>query len=539
MNGFASVHASFANAAARWPDRPFMDVLPRTAAVYGIDAGPLSYDAAMQQVDAWATRLNAAGYVAGMRIALLLENRPLYFVILLAANRQGLSVVPVNPDLRAAELEYMFGHAEPALIIAIPDRISALQSAADAAGLEVTAVTPDQRLPTPRDSAITAHLTDDTASREAAMLYTSGTTGQPKGCVLNNTYFTELGLNYVNMGGIAALHEDGERMITPLPLFHMNAMCFSFMAMLQVGGCLIAIDRFHPTSWWQDVRDSSATCLHYLGVMPSILMGLPETDRDREHSVRFGFGAGIDPELHAPFEQRFGIPLCEGWAMTETGAGAIISNQGFDRLVGQSSLGPVPDWLEVRLVDENGTEVAKGEPGELLVRRKEGDPRKGFFTEYFKNESATAEAWAGGWFHTGDVVRQGTGGNMFFVDRRKNVIRRSSENIAAVEVESVLMRHPDITAAGVAAVPDAVRGDEVFACLSVKGPSPAKAKEIAHWALGQMAYYKVPGYIAFVDALPLTATQKIQRGDLKRQAHALLTHPDTINLTHLKKRQPA
>jgi acyl-coenzyme A synthetase/AMP-(fatty) acid ligase len=253
--------------------------------------------------------------------------------------------------------------------------------------------------------------------------------------------------------------------------------------------------------------------------------------------VRFGFGAGIDPKLHAPFEERFGIPLCEGWAMTETGAGATISNQGHDRLVGQSSLGPVPDWLEVKMVDEAGAIVAKGEPGELLVRRAKGDPKKGFFTEYFKNPEATAEAWEDGWFHTGDVVREGEGGNIFFVDRRKNVIRRSGENIAAVEIESVLMRHPDITAAGVAAVPDAVRGDEVFACLSVADGSAEKAQEIVRWALGQMAYYKVPGYIAFVDGLPLTATQKIQRGDLKRIAAELLDDPATVTLTHLKKRQ--
>jgi acyl-CoA synthetase (AMP-forming)/AMP-acid ligase II len=196
----------------------------------------------------------------------------------------------------------------------------------------------------------------------------------------------------------------------------------------------------------------------------------------------------------------------------------------------------VPDWLEVKLVDEAGADVPQGDPGELLVRRAAGDPRKGFFTEYFKNEEATAEAWADGWFHTGDVVRQGEGGNVFFVDRRKNVIRRSGENIAAVEVESVLMRHPDITAAGVAAVPDDMRGDEVFACLTVADHSSAKAHEITQWALDQMAYYKVPGYIAFVEALPLTATQKIQRGDLKQRAIDLLTDPGTVDLRHLKKR---
>ena len=527
----------FARAATRWPDRPFMEVLPRTAEVYGIAPGEISFADARAEVDRWATALTNAGYGPGMRIALLLENRPLHFLILLAANRLGLSIVPINPDLREAEIVYLLGHAEPALIIAIPSRLAGLQAAADAAGVDLRAVAPDAPLPTPRADAVTAEITADDAAREAAMLYTSGTTGNPKGCILSNTYFTELGRYYADMGGIVSLTEAGERMITPLPLFHMNAMCFSFMGMLQVGGCLIVVDRFHPSTWWQDVKDSRATCLHYLGVMPSILMSLPETPTDRDHAVRFGFGAGIDPKLHAAFETRFGIPLCEGWAMTETGAGATISNEGPNRLVGQSALGPVPDRLEVRLVDEAGRDVPDGEPGELLVRRKGDDPRRGFFTAYFKNAAATAEAWDGGWFHTGDVVRRGPGGNIFFVDRRKNVIRRSGENIAAVEVESILMRHPDITGAAVAAVPDAIRGDEVFACLVARNPGPEKAAEIMRWSLEQMAYYKAPGHIAFVETLPLTSTQKLKRAELKAMAAELLTHPDTIHTAHLKKRQ--
>jgi acyl-CoA synthetase (AMP-forming)/AMP-acid ligase II len=369
------------------------------------------------------------------------------------------------------------------------------------------------------------------------VLYTSGTTGNPKGCVLANEYFLEVGRWYSTLGGIVALTSDGERMITPLPIFHMNAMAYSFMAMMTVGGCLTALDRFHPSTWWQDVADSRATCLHYLGVMPSMLMGAEPSAQDQVHSVRFGFGAGVDPKLQAAFEARFGFPLMEAWAMTETGAGAVISAHEHDRLIGQSALGQVPAWLEVKLVDETGAEVPAGESGELLVRRKGDSPRKGFFAEYYKNPEATDEAWEDGWFHTGDIVRMGEGGNMFFVDRRKNVIRRSGENIAAVEVESILMRHPEITAAGAAAVPDEVRGDEVFTCLTVADPSPGKAAEIVTWALGQMAYYKVPGYVAFVDELPLTSTQKIQRKELKQLALSFVDAPATIDTRHLKKRQ--
>lgn len=534
-----TVHGAFAAAAGRWPDRDMLNILPETASIYGIEAGALSYAAARDEVDALADALSAAGYGKGHRVMLLLENRPAFFLWWLVLNRLGAAVVPVNPDLREAELTYMIGHAEPALAIVLPARVEGLRIAAQKAGIEMPVIAPGEDLPAPRDDARIALRDGSPVNAEAALLYTSGTTGQPKGCVLTNTYFLMAGRWYAEAGGLCALNEEGERMITPLPIFHMNAMAYSFMAMIAVGGCLTVLDRFHPRSWWASVRDSGATCLHYLGVMPSMLMGADPSEADRDHQVRFGFGAGVDPKLHTAFEERFGFPLVEAWAMTETGAGAVICANRLPRRVGESCLGrPGPD-LDVRIVDEAGNETG-GAPGELLVRHAGNDPRLGFFAEYFKNPDATAEAWDGGWFHTGDVVRQEPDGSMFFVDRKKNVIRRSGENIAAVEVESTLMRHTGIKAAAVAAVPDAVRGDEVFACLVVEGAgTPELAQQISEWCLTQLAYYKAPGFIAFVDELPLTATQKIQRGVLKTLAAELLVDPATVDLRHLKKRSAA
>ncbi len=533
-----SVHDAFLRAARAWPERPMLDTLPGTADVYGIDAGEITYGMAEAAISWMAEEFSDAGYTAGQRVALLLENRPRFFLIWLALNRLGLSVVPINPDLRAAELEYLLGHSEPALVIAIGTRVADLAAAAHAAGLAAPVIEDGDPVPPPRPGSVVAEDADGGA-REAAVLYTSGTTGKPKGCVLSNTYFLMAGDWYTGLDGIVSLREDGERMITPLPVFHMNAMAASFMGMLAVGGCLTVLDRFHPKTWWDDVRAARATCLHYLGVMPSILMKAPDDARDRDHSVRFGFGAGVDPKLHAPFEARFGFPLCEGWAMTETGLATAITNNRPDRLIGHSSLGLPGPEMELRIVTDQGTDAAPGEPGELWVRRAGRNPRDGFFTRYYKDEAATLEAWEQGWFHTGDIVRRDDQARVFFVDRKKNVIRRSGENIAAVEVESVLMKHPDITAAGVAAVPDAIRGDEVFACLTVADPSAAKAREIADWALTQMAYYKVPGYIAFVDALPLTPTQKIQRAELKALAARLLADGAAHDLSALKKRQVA
>jgi acyl-CoA synthetase (AMP-forming)/AMP-acid ligase II len=526
-----TVHGAFSDAAARWPDRPFLNVLPETADIYGIDAGEITFAQAAAEVGALRDRIGDAGYRTGQRVMLLMENRPAFFLWWLAFNAHGVSVVPINPDLRAAELAYMIGHAEPVLAVVLPGRVDDLRAAALEAGVEMPVITPEGALP-PAPEARMAAARD--GAPEAAMLYTSGSTGKPKGCILTDDYFITAGNWYTTTGGLIDVTEDGERMITPLPIFHMNAMACSFMAMISIGGCLTALDRFHPRSWWQSVRASRATCLHYLGVMPSMLMGADPGPGDRDHSVRFGFGAGVDPKLHAPFEDRFGFPLIEAWAMTETGNGAVLAANRLPRRVGESCLGKPEGGMEMRIVDDAGHEVAQGE---LLVRQKGPDPRKGFFAGYFKNDAATAEAWEGGWFHTGDIVRQEEDGNVFFVDRVKNVIRRSGENIAAVEVESALARHPQVGAVAVCAVPDDVRGDEVFALIVPKGG--AQADEITGWCLGQLAYYKAPGYIAFVDALPLTGTQKLQRGTIKEMAADMVARGAAIDTRHLKKRGAA
>ena len=529
----STVYDLFAETAKRTPERPFLNILPRVAGIYDIPSGEITYHNALAEIDEMATAFQAAGYKTGMRVALLLDNRPSFFIIWLALNKLGLSVVPINPDLRMSELEYLIGHAEPALIVALPSRHAELKNAATSASIALNVIAPNDAIPNPRTDAIVARDQSGQA-REAAILYTSGTTGNPKGCVLANTYFLLAGQWYADLGGIGTLSENGERMITPLPIFHMNAMAYSFMAMITVGGCLTVLDRFHPSTWWQDVSASRATCLHYLGVMPTMLMGFEPSPQDRAHSVRFGFGAGVDPNLQADFEERFSFPLIEAWAMTETGAGAVIASATTDRLIGKSSIGKPEAAVECKILDDTG-KVAQ--QGELLVRRKGNDPRYGFFSEYYKDAQATEDAWQGGWFHTGDIVRVDADGNYFFVDRKKNVIRRSGENIAAVEVESVLMRHPEIRAAGVAPVPDTIRGDEVFACLKVANPTPELADDITRWCLDQMAYYKAPGYIAFVDELPLTSTQKIQRAVLKAHAEELMSNPNTIKTAHLKKRQ--
>jgi acyl-CoA synthetase (AMP-forming)/AMP-acid ligase II len=540
-----SVYARFVATARQCADAPFVHVEAVTAASYGIPAGDLLWRDAAARVERLRAAFALAGYGHGHRVGLLLENRPTFLLHWLALNALGVSVVPISADMRASELKYLIGHSEIRLAVALPNVLSDLSAAAAAAGVSMAVCAPDQDDFPPAGAAapLAGAPGPDT---ECALLYTSGTTGNPKGCRLSNAYYLNAGRWYAALGdrpgSVVSVRPGQERIITPLPLNHVNAMAFSAMVVMTAGGCLVQLDRFHPKTWWQSVRESGATIVHYLGVMPAMLLSAPAGAADRDHAVRWGFGAGVDRKNHGPFEERFGFPLIEGWAMTETGAAACVKATHEPRKVGTHCIGKPGPWMEVRLVDESGKDAGDGVPGELLVRASGPDPRRHFFSGYLKDEAATEQAWAGGWLHTGDMVVRDADGSLHFVDRKKNVIRRSGENISAVEVESVLAQHPAIRSVAVSPTPDAVRGDEVLACVVTREPvAPDARAELARgivgWALSQLAYYKVPGYVAFVDAVPLTASQKIQRGRLRELASELPGQDHCIDTRALKRRQ--
>jgi acyl-coenzyme A synthetase/AMP-(fatty) acid ligase len=251
---------------------------------------------------------------------------------------------------------------------------------------------------------------------------------------------------------------------------------------------------------------------------------------ERQHRVKFGVGAGVEPELHEPFEKRFGFPLLEAWGMTETGRVTLVNRE--PRMIHTRAFGRPIGGLEARVVDEDDREVARETEGEMLVRwgGPEG-PRHGFFAGYLKDDAATEAAWRGGWFHTGDVVRQDADGMLYFVDRKKNIIRRSGENIAAAEVEAVLQAHAAVAQVAVLAVPDEVREEEVMACVVPMpgvAPTPVLAAQLFDWCLERVAYFKAPGFILFVPSLPTTGTQKVQktqifpRGEDPRKRHGAI-----------------
>jgi acyl-CoA synthetase (AMP-forming)/AMP-acid ligase II len=468
-----TVFTAFEQTARAHGAKPFLHVPSENVA--------LTYAQAHERVAELARAYARRGYRAGHRVALKLPNGSAFLLHFLALNRVGAAVVPLNPDYRPAELEYVLRHSEACLVVDSPSL----------AGFDPPVA------PAPRGDA-----------SECALLYTSGTTGRPKGCLLGNFYFLYVGRRYVEEGGLCELRFGEERLITPLPLFHMNALAVSTMAMILTAGCLVQLDRFHPNTWWRDVARAQATIVHYLGVMPAILMKQPPGPEERAQRVRFGYGANAHPADHAAFEARFGFPLVEAWAMTETGGGALIAASREPRHVGTRCIGFPRDDLEIRIA---------GDSGELLVRQRGADPKLGFFSGYLKDESATAEAWRGGWFHTGDCVRRGADGALHFVDRRKNIIRRSGENIAALEVEAALAGHPAIAQVAVIARPDEVREEEVMACVVLNLGHPASeatALSVQDWCLERLAYFKAPGHVAFLAELPVTSTNKVQKARL-------------------------
>jgi len=480
-------------------------------------AGPsegasLCYGAALVEIEKLARRYGDAGYGHGHRVALLLENRSAFLLLWLALNSLGIAVVPINSYYRRRELTHLLSHSGVTLAVVLGESLEVVQAANNF--VAVMDVDGDEIPP----SKTTPPFSSD-ANRESlcGLLYTSGTTGEPKGCLLSNDYYLRMGHWYLSQGGLCTLNPGKERLLTPLPLYHMNAMACSFMAMVMSGGCLIQLDRFHPATWWDDVAGSGATIIHYLGIMPAILLQLEVCGAEQGHRVRFGFGANVDPVHHAAFEARFGFPLIEAWAMTETGAGACIAANQEPRHLGTRCFGR-PKSCEVKIVDENGDEVATGEDGEILVRHNAAAPRTGFFSGYYGDELASEQSWQGGWFHTGDVAREGPDGSLHFVDRRKNVIRRSGENIAGLEVESVIMELDWVAQVAVIAAPDELRGEEVMACIVPRSGAQrdeAFALQVSDWCLENLSYYKAPGWVAFRETLPVTVTQKIQKAELQ------------------------
>lgn len=523
------------------PSRPAYAVPPMQGRAYHPQGWEVTWAQTLAAVEEKRQIYQSAGFGHGHRVAILFNQRPEFFFHYYALNALGASVVPINPDYRRDEIRYVVEHSEASLALSIDDRLDDMQAATHDIDNAPPVISFDRfpdRLPRSARPGVDAVAGPQT---EAALLYTSGTTGRPKGCILTNEYFHSFGACYLSLGGRLAFRPGEERMFNPLPLHHANCLSVSMPCMLLAGGCLIFPDRFHASTWWSDLMATDATVVQFQGIIPNILLKLPSCPQERMHRVRFALCAGIEPSQHEAFEKRFGFPVVEMWAMTETGR--LISDNHEPRAIHTRAFGRANAWVEARAVDDQGNDAAPDVPGELVIRHSAATPRKGFFSGYLKNPEATEDAWRNGWFHTGDAVTRDADGRFYFVDRKKNIIRRSGENIAAAEVEACLTAHEKVKQTAVLAVPDEVREEEIMACVVAKLPADvsdraareALARELFAWCFERMAYFKAPGWILFVDSLPTGTSAKVQKIHIFPAGIDPRQKPDAIDLRSLKK----
>lgn len=465
------------------------------------------------------------GITKGDRVALMLPNCIEFLYIWLGLAKVGASIVPINTSYREKECAYLLKHSEAKAIVASPQYwpilTNAIEQEAINIGLRVSVggyfsdtLSYEQSM---TQYETTLRHIDIDIEDEAAILYTSGTTGNPKGCIHSQEYYLQNGYRYSKHLGLTA----NDRVLNPLPLFHMNPQILTTMGTLFVGGSMVLVDRFHPSTWWRELREKGANFFHYLGVMPAMLMGFPAQADDADHPLWIGLGAGVPKTLHQQFEKRFNVVLLEVFGMTETGLNFAGDARDVNRQIGNCCFHtPFPEF-EAKVVDDHDHEVPGGVTGELVLRSSNAQNRKqGFMLGYYKDPGATTEAWKNGWFHTGDYVMKDGEGRYYFVDRKKDIVRRSGENISASEVEGAIHTHPAVMEVAVIPVPDLIREQEVKAYIVFKegfSLESVSVSELIKWAEERLAYFKVPRYWEFRSNLPITQTGKIQKQKLKSE----------------------
>jgi acyl-CoA synthetase (AMP-forming)/AMP-acid ligase II len=518
-------------------DHDFLHIPHIAASAYSESDITFTYLQMFALVDACAYNYQEKGYGVGHRVALFLENRANFFIQWLALNKIGCSIIPLNPSFNAEKLAYVINHSDTDLIVALENKITLVKNSVKLSGCSIPIVNVDDMHLLP-STKVQAKKNSIDESTESGLLYASSSGQIPKACILSNDYFIQLGTWYRDLGGLCELTAGKERLITPFPTVHMNGLVLSTMAMIMSGNCLIQLDYFRAETWWKTVKDSRATAIHYLGGIISQLMALPENKGDFIPQVKFGLGAGVNPIQHSAFEARFGFPLIELWAMAEVGGGGVTcANIDKHRYVGTRCFGKPSSKVEFKLVDNKLNAVSVGEIGELLIRSKEGNAQKGFFSGYLKDDEASSKVWEDGWFHTGDIVYEGAEGVLHFFDRKENVIYRNNQAISTLEIETILAGDKAIRDIIVMPVPDKQTVNEIMACIILKKEeieSCELAEAIILRSLTYLAKYKLPAYIVFINRFIEPTETRLSRADIKTNGLKCFNSGDVYNLCHLK-----
>jgi len=340
----------------------------------------------------------------------------------------------------------------------------------------------------------------------AVILYTSGTTGPPKGVLLSH----RANINLARYTAKLLEYTSDDRLYSVFPLYHSNARYCSIMAALEVGADVLMHRKFSASRFWDICREHGITAFNYQGAMMSILHKQPLRDDDADNPVRLGFGAPCPPEIFADFERRFGVRLTEIYGSTEV---SIVTDMPpWDRKIGTA--GDESENYQLAVVDDLDEPVPTGTTGEIVVRPK----KPGWmFDGYHQMPEATARSWRNLWFHTGDRGHLDDDGFLTFVDRVKDSIRRRGENISSWEIERVVGDHPGVAQVAAYGVPSALSEEEVMVAVVPREGRTFDPAELMDHCRGTLTSFAVPRFVRFVDSLPMTPSQRVEKYRLRAE----------------------
>jgi crotonobetaine/carnitine-CoA ligase len=475
-----------------------------------------------QQFDA---RVNQAangflelGIRKGDRVCLMLPNSPEFLYAWLGLNKIGGIMVPINTVFKVPETQYIVDHCEAKGIIAYPETLDVASSVREKSstlrwiaivgkgskGESVELLPLWDRSST---SLVDVKLEDQDI---ASIIYTSGTTGPPKGVMHTNQTYILCG---EAMTVRAALSSE-DRLMVILPFFHANAQFYSTMGSLAVGASLIVIPRFSANQFWHQVKRYGATQFNFIGAIGRILVARPPEEFEPDHSIRVANGGPVPSDVYQALTERFKIPhVIDGYGLTECPAVCQNPIDGIKKIgsMGLPAKHSSIKFTEMKIVDDDDHELPIGKVGELLLRSPV------LMKGYFKAPEQTSEALRGGWFHTGDYCYRDEDGYFFFVDRKKDIVRRKGENISSVEVEMVINTHPKVSESAVVAVPSSLSEDEVKAFVVLKEGQDLAPEEMINWCMERLADFKVPRYLEYKKSLPKTPSSRIEKYLLKQE----------------------
>ena len=478
-----------------------------------------------------ANGLKALGIGKGDKVVLSCPNLPYFAMVYYGILKAGAVVVPINVLLKGAEIAYHLQDSEAKAYFCFEGTPELPMGAEGHAGFKQAGkcphffmITADPTKPAAidgvktlgmlmKDQPPTTATAETDANDTAVILYTSGTTGKPKGAELTHS---NIAMNIMVSHGLMRQSAHDVHLVV-LPLFHSFGQTVQLNAGLMAGATLVFLPRFDPDAAFKAMQTHKVTIFAGVPTMYIALLHLPGAAERYDlkaiaSNLRLGVsgGAAMPVEVMSQFEDKFSISILEGYGLSETSPVATFSFLDFDRIPG--CVGKAIWGTEVRVVNEKGVPVAPGTEGEIVIRGH--NVMKG----YYNRPEATAEAIRDGWFHSGDIGRMDEQGNVFIVDRLKDMIIRGGFNVYPRELEEVLMTHEAVAQVAVIGVPHETHGEEVKAVIVFKPGKTTTAEAIVAWCKERMAGYKYPRYVEFVQTLPMTATGKILKRELKHVA---------------------